>query len=408
MKWIGQNIQSFISRFRQKVYIESGDMEISKVSGQPTLELSGWSTTATTAHAGRIKFLKSGTATIDTYTAGNHTTAGEILGRIEAYGIDDGDGETLSSYIEFANDAISDADSSPGKIVFATSDADDAGTPTVRLTIDDDGLSTFVGAVSVGGNLTFNSVALTGIQTSAESFSDDDVSIMTSAAIDDRINTAVTAEDLDVAGDSGTAAVDLNSQSLTVTGGTGVTTSATGQAVTINVDAAQTQITSVGTIGTGVWQGTAIATAYIADDAVTFPKMVGSSPNVYGSTIKILPSDFIANDEGSIGVAFDDDANTGMVLEDTASEMWAFVAIPEGMTATAVNIYSNNTARDYFVYEMDINVNGLGSSLGDAKLNTAITGLDVDSTATNFLAIKLDLSATNQRIRGGLVTIAPQ
>ena len=97
-----------------------------------------------------------------------------------------------------------------------------------------------------------------------------------------------------------------------------------------------------------------------------------------------------------------------MVLEDTNSEMWAFVAIPEGMTATAVNIYSNNTARDYFVYEMDIDANGLGSSLGDAKLNTAITGLDVDSTATNFLAIKLDLSATNQRIRGGLVTIAAQ
>ena len=98
MKWVGQNIEQFISRFRQKVYIESGDMEISKVSGQPNLELSAWSTTATAAHAGRIKFLKSGTATIDTYTAGNHTTAGEILGRIEAYGIDDGDGETPVSY----------------------------------------------------------------------------------------------------------------------------------------------------------------------------------------------------------------------------------------------------------------------------------------------------------------------
>ena len=187
MKWIGQNIESFIARFRQKVYIESGEIEISKVSGQPTLELSAWSATATSAHAGLIKFLKSGTATLDTYTAGDHTTAGEILGRIEAYGIDDGDGETLSSYIEFANDAISDADSSPGKIVFATSDADDAGTPTVRLTIDDDGLATFSGAISVGGNLTFDSVGLTAIQTSSESFADNDTSLMTSAAIDDRI-----------------------------------------------------------------------------------------------------------------------------------------------------------------------------------------------------------------------------
>ena len=131
MRWSGQHIYDLISRFRDDVYIEDNNLEISKVSGQPTLELSAWSATATSAHAGRIKFLKSGTAAVDTYTAGNHTTAGEILGRIEAYGIDDGDGETLSSYIEFANDAISDADSSPGKIIFATSDADDAGTPNV-------------------------------------------------------------------------------------------------------------------------------------------------------------------------------------------------------------------------------------------------------------------------------------
>ena len=133
MKWIGYHQDIFK---RRNVF---GEVEISKVSGQPTLELSAWSETATSAHAGRIKFLKSGTASLDTYTAGNHTTAGEILGRIEAYGIDDSDGETLSSYIEFANDSISDADSSPGIIRFATSDADDAGTPTIRMIIKDNG-----------------------------------------------------------------------------------------------------------------------------------------------------------------------------------------------------------------------------------------------------------------------------
>jgi hypothetical protein len=112
-------------------------LEISKVSGQPSLELSAWSASATKGHAGVLKFQKSGTATVNTFTAGDHTTAGEILGRIEAYGVDDNDGSTLSSYIEFANDAVSDADSSPGKIIFATSDADDAGSPTVAMTIDD-------------------------------------------------------------------------------------------------------------------------------------------------------------------------------------------------------------------------------------------------------------------------------
>ena len=45
-------------------------------------------------------------------------------------------------------------------------------------------------------------------------------------------------------------------------GGTGLTLSTN----TLNVDAAQTQITSVGTIGTGVWNGTAVASAYLDAD----------------------------------------------------------------------------------------------------------------------------------------------
>ena len=44
-------------------------------------------------------------------------------------------------------------------------------------------------------------------------------------------------------------------------GGTGLTLSTN----TLNVDAAQTQITSVGTIGTGVWQGTKVSSAYLDD-----------------------------------------------------------------------------------------------------------------------------------------------
>ena len=74
------------------------------------------------------------------------------------------------------------------------------------------------------------------IQLSSESFSDDDTSIMTSAAINDRIEALITAEDLDIAGDSGTGAVDLNSQSLTISGTSNeIETSASGQTITIGL-----------------------------------------------------------------------------------------------------------------------------------------------------------------------------
>ena len=54
------------------------------------------------------------------------------------------------------------------------------------------------------------------------------------------------------------AAIAMSKTALV--GGTGLTLSTN----TLNVDAAQTQITSVGTIGTGTWQGTAVADGYIA------------------------------------------------------------------------------------------------------------------------------------------------
>ena len=47
------------------------------------------------------------------------------------------------------------------------------------------------GDTVMSGSLTLDSVALSAVQTSAESFVDNDTSVMTSAAIDDRINTAV-------------------------------------------------------------------------------------------------------------------------------------------------------------------------------------------------------------------------
>ena len=90
--------------------------------------------------------------------------------------------------------------------------------------------------VKITGSLELDSVAISAVQTSGESFADNDTSLMTSAAIDDRINAAITAEDLDFAGDSGSSSVDLDSQELTISGDTGITTTASGQTLSIDLD----------------------------------------------------------------------------------------------------------------------------------------------------------------------------
>ena len=199
-----------------------------------------------------------------------------------------------------------------------------------------------------------------------------------------------------------------------------------------------TNVTTLGTIGTGVWQGTAIAhayigadaidgdniaddsvnsehyvdgsidTAHIADDQVTFAKASGVVPRVYGSIIKLLPTDFEANEDGGAGktVQFDDTAPTGLKPGSTATELLAFASIPEGMKATHIDVYA---AQDLTMecFELNINASGLATK-GSGTTNTTLDITDVNSTATNYLMIIITTTATSDRIWGGQITIAAQ
>jgi hypothetical protein len=78
--------------------------------------------------------------------------------------------------------------------------------------------------------------------------SDSATALATQQSIKAYVDAQVTAQDLDVAADTGTAAVDLDSQSFTVTGGTGIDTSATGQAVTIDIDSTVATLTGTQTL----------------------------------------------------------------------------------------------------------------------------------------------------------------
>ena len=63
-----------------------------------------------------------------------------------------------------------------------------------------------------------------------------DTDLVTALAVKTYIDTNITAQDLDFTGDSGTGAVDLDSQSLAISGDTGITTTASGQTITIDLD----------------------------------------------------------------------------------------------------------------------------------------------------------------------------
>lgn len=228
-----------------------------------------------------------------------------------------------------------------------------------------------------------------------------------------------------------------------IVGGTGLSgTDLSGPIPTLNVDASQTQITGIGTITTGVWNGTAIAhayigadaiesdnladnavdsehytdgsidTAHIADDQVTFAKAIGVSPKVFGSTIKILPSDFMSNDDGGstkfgIGFVEADGTGFGMKIPNSATELLAFVSIPEGMKATHVDIFDQADDRAIEVFEANVNSRTI-TSKGSGTCNSTLDITDVNATAVNYLLILVTTTATSDRVYGGTVTIAAQ
>jgi hypothetical protein len=125
--------------------------------------------------------------------------------------------------------------------VFITASSTDTLT---NKTFDADGTGNSITNLAVAD---FAAAAIV-IESEGIGSNDNDTTIPTSAAVKDYVDTNLTAQDLDLAGDSGTGAVDLDSQSLTIAGTANeVETSASGQTVTVGLPAAVTVTTSLTT-----------------------------------------------------------------------------------------------------------------------------------------------------------------
>ena len=229
MKWIGQHIYNYISRFHNSVYIEGDDFHVTSddvrfISNQahdPLVQIRGEANDAT---GPRFRFMK---------TRGADGQDNDVCGTIQFYSYDDGTPST-QSFAEIQatiHDATSGQES--GKLTLGVASHDGGVENGLVLTggsIDAEvdvtigngsaSVTTITGDVVVTGGLTFDSVALTRITTSSETFADNDINIMTSAAIEDRYSLIAGSE----------------------------------------------SIVTTGTISSGIWQGTAIASAYLDSD----------------------------------------------------------------------------------------------------------------------------------------------
>ena len=152
------------------------------------------------------------------------------------------------------------------------------------------GFVTSSGDATIGGTVSFGSLRDSGESITITKFVDEadgipsnntDSTLPTSAAVKDYVDTANTElkayvdgldrdDDLTIAGNSGTGLIDLDAQTLTVSGGTNLTSSASGQTITVNLDqtiTGLTQVTATNITATTAFNGDLIGTADNSDNA---------------------------------------------------------------------------------------------------------------------------------------------
>ena len=143
----------------------------------------------------------------------------------------------FETYFESALDTLSNV---------TTVGALNSGSITSGFGAIDNGSSaiTTTGTVTYG-SLSDGSITITAFVDEDDMSSNSATLVPTQQSVKAYVDTQLTAEDLDITTDSGTIDIDLDSEALTIAGGTGLSSSASSTTVTMAVDAAQTGITSV-------------------------------------------------------------------------------------------------------------------------------------------------------------------
>ena len=228
---------------------------------------------------------------------------------------------------------------------------------------------------------------VTAISTSTTLSGASNSQLATALAIKTYVDTEITAQDMDFTGDSGTAAVDLDSQALAVTGLTGITTVASGQGITIDLD--DTSVTA-GSYGSQ----TAIPTFTVDQQgrltaASTVTVATALTIDSDGSATEDV--DLLTDDLKIIGTT--NEVNTAVTK--SGADVTLQVGLPNDVTisndltvTTDLDVGSSNFtvagATGNTVIAGNLNVNGSSIALGNGLTdNVVISGnLTVQGTTT--------------------------
>ena len=223
-------------------------------------------------------------------------------------------------------------------------------------------------------------VSGTAIKDEDNMSSDSATHLATQQSIKAYVDTKVTAEDLDFQGDSGGAlSIDLDSETLTLAGGTGLTSTGSSNTMTFAVDAAQTGITSILNTSLVTGRDADNQIKYSTDDEIIF-RVAGGDDVTMKASGEIEATSLDISGDADIDGTLEADAYTvdGTALNEYIADTVGAMVSSNTETNIAVTYEDGDNTLDFVIGTLN------QDTTGTAAIATTITVADESSDTTCF------------------------